>query len=113
MILWNDSLSKQQRQAHINKLEFLALVSAVWTFVPSMCQHRQVIFFCDDSSVLGAARNGYTRFLHTHMASLSNVLHLAIAALLCSASFEWMLFDATCADLKSRPQGDSSEAAVL
>ena len=103
MRVWNDSMSKKQRNAHINKLELLALVSAVWTLGPSMFQHREVIFFCDNSSALGAAVNGYTR--SPHMASLSNALHLALAALRCSAFFEWVPSDANCADLPSRPQG--------
>ena len=103
MNVWNDSLSKRQRQAHINKLELLALVSAVWTLGPSMLQLREVVFFCDNSSALSAAVNGYTR--SPHMASLSNALHLALAALRCSAFFEWVPSEANCADLPSRPQG--------
>ena len=80
----------------------LALVSAVWTLGPSMFQHREVIFFCDNSSPLGAAMNGYTS--SSHMASLSNALHLGLAALRSSA-FECVPSDANCADLPSRPQG--------
>ena len=68
-----------------------------------MLQHREVVFFCDNSSALSAAVNGYTR--SPHMASLSNALHLTLAGLRCSAFFEWVPSEANCADLPSRPQG--------
>ena len=93
---------------HINSLELLAILAAVWTVGPSLLKGREVLFFCDNTSAMSAAVNGYAR--SPNMAPISNTLHLALASLKCTAWFEWVPSEANCADIPSRPQGPAEEA---
>ena len=93
----------KKRKTHINALELLAIVAAVWTVGKQFLQGRQVVFFCDNTSAMSAAVHGYAR--SPDMAALSNTLHLALAALKCTPFFEWVPSLANCADIPSRPQG--------
>ena len=97
--------SEAKRIAHVNSLELLAIVAAVWTFGPAFFSGRQVIFFCDSTAAMSAAVHGYARA--PHLAALSNTLHLAMARL--QAWFEWVPSEANPADLPSRPQGKEAE----
>jgi hypothetical protein len=94
-------------QTHINSMELLAILAAVWTVGPDMLQDREVLFFCDNTSAMSAAVHGYAR--SPNMAALSNTLHLALASLRVKAWFEWVPSAANCADIPSRPQGTEEE----
>jgi len=65
-------------------------------------------FLCDNTSAMSAAVHGYAR--SPDLATLSNTLHLALAALKCTPFFEWVPSLANCADIPSRPQGVAEEA---
>jgi hypothetical protein len=119
MSVWNDATSNPwllsrwnkeeiQRKTHINALELLAIVAAVWTVGKEFLQNREVVFFCDNTSAMSAAVHGYAR--SPDLAALSNTLHLALAALKCTPFFEWVQSLANCADIPSRPQGVAEEA---
>ena len=97
----------QTPQTHINSMELLAILTAVWTVGPEMLQDREVLFFCDNTSAMSAAVHGYAR--SPNMAGLSNALHLALASLRVKAWFEWVPSNANCADIPSRPQGLTEE----
>jgi hypothetical protein len=97
----------QTPQTHINSMELLAILTAVWTVGPDMLQDREVLFFCDNTSAMSAAVHGYAR--SPNMAGLSNALHLALASLRVKAWFEWVPSNANCADIPSRPQGLAEE----
>lgn len=99
---------EKKRKTHINALELLAIVAAVWTVGERFLKNRQVVFFCDNTSAMSAAVHGYAR--SPDMAALSNTLHLALAALQCTPFFEWVPSLANCADIPSRPQGPAEEA---
>jgi len=66
MSVWNDATSNPwllsrwnkeeiRRKMHINALELLAIVTAVWTVGKEFLQNRGVIFFCDNTSAMSAA----------------------------------------------------------
>jgi hypothetical protein len=113
MSIWNDPTTnpwllgmlnnKDPHQTHINALELLAILGAVWTFGETLFRDRQVIFFCDNTSAIGAVVNGYARA--PHMAALSNALSLALAGLRCESWIEWVPSKANPADIPSRPTG--------
>ena len=117
MRAWNDGSTnpwllgeykeRDKRIAHVNALELLAIVAAVWTFGPAFFSNRQVVFFCDSTAAMSAAVHGYARA--PHLAALANTLHLAMARLRCQAWFEWVPSEANPADLPSRPQGKEAE----
>ena len=106
--LLEESVCRRRNQTHINVLEFLAIVAAVWTIGPDMLRDRDVVFFCDNTSAMSTAVHGYAR--SPHMAALSNTLHLALASLRVNAWFEWVPSAANCADIPSRPQGMAEES---
>lgn len=106
--LLEESDCKKRNQTHINVLELLAIVAAVWTMGPDMLRDRDVVFFCDNTSAMSAAVHGYAR--SPHMAALSNTLHLALASLRVNAWFEWVPSAANCADIPSRPRGMAEES---
>jgi len=106
--LLEESDCKKRNQTHINVLELLAIVAAVWTMGPDMLRGRDVVFFCDNTSAMSAAVHGYART--PHMAALSNTLHLALASLRVNAWFEWVPSAANCADIPSRPRGMAEES---
>jgi len=119
MSVWNDATSNPwllsgwdreeiRRKTHINALELLAIVAAVWTVGKEFLQNREVVFFCDNTSAMSAAVHGYAR--SPDLAALSNTLHLALAALKCTPFFEWVPSLANCADIPSRPQGVAERA---
>ena len=56
---------------------------------------------------MSAAVHGYAR--SPDMAALSNMLHLALAALKCKPFFECVLSLANCVDIPSRPQGQAED----
>ena len=95
--------SKEPNKTHINALELLAILGAVWTFGEVFFKDRQVVFFCDNTSALSAVINGYAK--SPHLAALSNALHLRLASLRCDCWFEWVPSTANCSDVPSRPQG--------
>jgi hypothetical protein len=39
----------QTLQTHVNSMELLAILTAVWTVGPDMLQDREVLFFCDNT----------------------------------------------------------------
>jgi len=119
MSVWNDATSNPwlligwnqeeiRRKTHINVLEVLAIVAAVWTVGAEILQNREVVFFCDNTSALSAAVHGYAR--SPDLAALSNTLNLALAALKYNPFFKWVPSLANCADIPSRPQGVAEEA---
>ena len=97
-----------QRKTHINALELLAIVAAVWTVGKEFLQNCEVVFFCDNTSAMSAAVHGYAR--SPNLAALSNTLHLTLAALKCTPFLEWVPSFANCADIPSRPQRVTEEA---
>ena len=117
--VWNDATSNPwlfsgwdkeeiRRKTHINALELLAIVAAVWTVGKEFLQNREVVFFCDNTSAMSAAVHGYAR--SPDLVALSNTLHLALAALKCTPFFEWVPSLANWSDIPSRPQGVAEEA---
>ena len=70
-------------------------------------QNREVVFLCDNTSVMSTAVHGYAR--SPDLAALSNTLNLALAALKCTPFFEWVSPLANCADIPSRAQGVAEE----
>ncbi len=77
--LHSDVISNTIRRQHINALELLAVLAAVFTFGPQYMRNRQVLFSVDNTACLAPCVHGYAR--PPHMAALSNVLHLALAHL--------------------------------
>jgi hypothetical protein len=98
--LHSDVISNTMRRQHINALELLAVLAAVFTFGPQYMRNRQVVFFVDNTACLAACVHGYAR--SPHMAALSNALHLALAHLKCHAWWEYVPSQANGADFPSR-----------
>jgi len=99
---------RDQRKTHINALELLAIVAAVWTVAEEILQIREVVFFCHNTSAMSAAVHGYAK--SPDLATLSITLNVALAALKCTPFFEWVPSLANCTDIPSRPQGVAEEA---
>jgi hypothetical protein len=97
---WLHETSDTRRRQHINTLELLAVVAAVFTYGPSYMRNRQVLFFVDNTAYLSACVHGYAR--SPHMAALANALHLALAQLKCHAWWEYVPSQANGADFPSR-----------
>ena len=76
-------MEQSQRKTRIDALELLAIVTAVGK---EFLQNREVVFFCDNTSAMSVAVHGYAR--SPDLATLSNTLHLALAALKCTLFFE-------------------------
>jgi len=56
-----DGTEEIQRKTHINSLELLAMVAAVWTVGKEFLQNREVVFFFDNISYMSAAVHGCAR----------------------------------------------------
>ena len=52
---WANPWTRKKRKTHINALELLAIVTAVWTVGKQFLQGRQVAFSCDNTSAMSAA----------------------------------------------------------
>jgi len=105
--LHSDEASDTRRRQHINALELLAVVAAVFTYGPSYMRDRQVLFFVDNTACLSACVHGYAR--SPHMAALANALHLALAQLKCHAWWKYVPSQTNGADFPSRTH--SAEAS--
>ena len=91
---------------HINAMELLGVLAAVWTLGEEVLQDRDVLVFIDNTAAMSATVHGYAR--SPNMAALSNTLHLALASVQCNVWVEWVPSDANCADIPSRPHGPES-----
>ena len=85
-----DGTEEIQRKTYINVLELLAIVETVWTVGKEFLQNREVVFFCDNTSVMSLAAPVHSYARSPDLATLSNTLHLALVALKCTPFFEWV-----------------------
>ena len=106
--LHDDLRSNDKHQQHINALELLALVAAVWTCGEQIFRDRQVSHFSDNTAALSAAVSGCAK--SPHLATLSNTLHSSLACLQCQPWSEWVPSDANPADIPSRRCGEDEQA---
>ena len=97
------------KQTYINQLELIAVLAAVLTFGQACLQGRDVIFFIDNTSVLNACVHGYVKDTDSDLASMSNLLHLALAQLQCTCWFELVNSAANIADLPTHPQDSGAD----
>ena len=77
-LLHDDLRSNDKQQQHMNALELLALVAAVWTCGEQIFRDRQVSLFIVNTAALSAAVSGCAK--SPHLAALSNTLHSSLAA---------------------------------
>lgn len=72
--------SDEPNETHINALELLTVLGAIWKFGEHFFKDHQVVFFYDNTSALNVVINSYAK--SPHMTALSNVLHLRLARLI-------------------------------
>jgi hypothetical protein len=82
-LLHSDEASDTRHRQHINTLELLAVVAAVFTYGPSYMRNRQVLFFVDNTACPSTCVRGYARW--PHMTAPVNALHLLLDQLKCHA----------------------------
>ena len=117
--VWNDATSnpwllsrwnKEEiwRKTHINALELLAIVAAVWTVGKSFSKTARLFSFVI-TPLLCQRQCTVTPGLWTSPPS-PTPFYLLLAALKCTPFFDWVPSLANCADIPSRPQGVTEEA---